>query len=231
MQTSKDFIGNQCSKPQPAERLGQSIGQLIALPCLVNSARALSTLSEVATTVQLSIAASASRLVRRSTRILGDVLSRTGIKSTGSRDASIQLSRGLPSGVVVSVSGQIQDTAPRLNPGFIPRSILGAAGLVAVVFLSSCAHCPMCGKCGQGMMATPSAKASAKEPAMHHGAGHMHGSGHLASGDGEGRPASTPISQQKSAKAKRANANEPAANKESESAPNSLETPMRRSFR
>jgi hypothetical protein len=231
MQTSKDFIGNQCSKPQPAERLGQSIGQLIALPCLVNSARALSTLSEVATTVQLSIAASASRLVRRSTRILGDVLSRTGIQLTGSSKASIQLSRRLPVGVVVSESGQIQGAAPRLNSGFIPRLILGATGLVALVFLSSCAHCPMCGKCGHGMMAAPSAKGSAKEPAMHHGSGHMHRSGHLASGDGEGQPASTPVIQQKSAKAKRANASEPAANKGSEAAPNSLETPMRRSFR
>jgi len=75
------------------------------------------------------------------------------------------------------------------------------------------------------MMAAPSAKASAKGPAMHHG------SGHLASGDGEGQPASKPGSQQKSAKAKRANASEPAANKGNEAAPNSLETPMRRSFR
>jgi len=236
MQTSKDFSDNLRSKPQSAELSVQPITPLltplITQPVLVNSiACGLSTFAEVATTVQLSMAASASSLVRRWTRILGGFLSCTDIKSTAPRQASIHLSRIRSEGVVVSESGQIQGTAPRLNPGFIPRLIFGAAGLVAVVLLSSCAHCPMCGKCGQGMMAAPSAKASAKEPVMHHGSGRMHSSGHLASGDGEGQPASKPGGQQKSAKAKRANASEPAANKGSEAAPNSLETPMRRSFR
>jgi len=232
MQTSKDFSGNLRSKPQPAEFSVWPTNQPTTQPILVNfSSRGVSTLAEVAATVQLSIAASASWLVRRATRIFGDFLSSAGVRSTGSRVASIHLSRGLPVGVVVFEPGQIQSTAPRLNLGFISRWIFGAAGLVALVFLSSCAHCPMCGKCGQGMMAAPSAKASAKEPTMHHGSGRMHRSGHLASGDGEGQPASTPVSQQRSAKAKRANASEPAANKGSEAAPNSLETPAPRSFR
>jgi len=234
MQTSKDFSGNLCGKLHPAGRVAQPILVKPGVGALSPIAR-MSDAAEDATTERLSLVASASSLLHRSSRILREFLARTGCASADWREASIHSDCGLPPSLVVSESQHIQGAARGVNPHFIPRFtsrlIFGAAGCVALLFLSSCAHCPMCGKCGQGMMAKPSAKASAKEPTMHHGSGRMHRSGHLASGDGEGQPASTPVSQQRSAKAKRANASEPAANKGSEAAPNALETPVPRSFR
>jgi len=237
MQTSKDFSGNLCGKLDPARRVAQ--------PILAKRGEGtFSTLANIshakkdATTEQLSLVASASSLLHRSSRILREFLTRTGCASADWREASIHSNCGLPPALVVSESQHIQGAARSVNPHYIPRLtsrlILGAAGCVALVFLSSCAHCPMCGKCGQGMMAKPSAKAFSKEPAMHHGSVRTHAGGHLASGDGEGQPASSIASPQKSAKAKRANAIEPATSKNGALAPNvldALDAPPRRSFR
>ena len=157
---------------------------------------------------KLAIAAEAPSPMRRWTRVLRNFLSLVSPKPLAfgsvhtSHTSHTSLCWELPSGFAISQPEQIQCAEHRLNH----RLILGAAGLVALVFLSSCAHCPKCGQCAQGQKTAAPAKASGKVSSMHHGHAHKHGSGYFAPGDGEGQPVSPAASRPKSAKERQSQA-------------------------